>query len=1065
MIATAPEDTSLLTKAVSGLGGNVIYEADELGYLRVSIPSTRVWELATLPQIQLANYVAESQFDVSLQGQTRATSTARRSAEVQPDALPTPSAYTPYGNPFTGVTDVGADQFIHDHPTFDGRGVTIGFTESGDPRNPVLQQALSLDGKPIPKIEDIRNIIGPFDATNWGGYENQRNGWVDMRREVTASRGHIEFDGHFFSVPSDGPYRVGLLDVRKIDFINTRQLHGTAYARPGTYPILWDQASGKVWIDTNQSGTFLDKSPLMDFRTRHDVGILHVIYAHLDLVRGPVPKGVKLRDDYSFVIQTDTKDNFIDIIVPFWDHSQMVTASAVGSRFFGGSMGGIAPGARIVCLYGGGSYASDLEGMIYLARYPVDIISSQFDVWFANDDGHSVYDTIVNRIVTHYGTVILVGAANDGPSLTDTESPANADAVLSVGGYISRHLYLYNFGRDVPHEDYIAGYSSRGPRADGALKPDVLAPTEWLSSGSLYYPGFVETRTFPAPYQIGDGTSQATPTAAGVVALLISAAKQNGTPYSPLQIKRALMSSARFLQRYQAYEQGTGLINVSSAWAALRRAAEPDYLAVDASVRTVSSNDLTMSNRGPGLFEREGWTAGMTSTRTLLVRAIQQSATLNAYDLRWVGNDGTFSSQPAVEVASQPVPLTVRIHPKTAGVHSALLEFYDSHSQNLVATTLLTIVAAEQFGTANHFTITHHGSVEVPGVAHYFFKIPPGVQTFSVGLDVNPSSMHSVVGSETSLFFVHAPDDYIPLGTDPAMILYHGGTYWRESFPSPLAGVWEVDVSPETWPSSATGAHPSPIEFSISGSVFAAERTGAENVSNTFVYQFKNLMAPLHVRPMATSGAVISRTEGQVSRSEPIRAFEINIPIETSEVRAQIDRTSDESADLNVYLFECVRPKQPPEIDLYQGLCNVISNANSLSGNPIASTRFPIRGSFPEVGNPRPGRWVIAVVAAKAPQEPVAFSIEYAIVSRRFGMLESSFDQKGLMSTGASWTQKFVDYRSAAAPTGFSAAIFPEVFADEPFTFVQARNQPLGSSNVVDRAFFPVWSGMDILGR
>ena len=65
-----------------------------------------------------------------------------------------------------------------------------------------------------------------------------------------------------------------------------------------------------------------------------------------------------------------------------------------------------------------------------------------------------------------------------------------------------------------------------------------------------------------------NGTSMAAPQATGVGALLMSAAKQANVQRQPAQIRQALFSSARYLDssRFQAYDQGLGLINVEAAW-------------------------------------------------------------------------------------------------------------------------------------------------------------------------------------------------------------------------------------------------------------------------------------------------------------------------------------------------------------------------------------------------------------------------------------------------------------------------------------------------------------------
>ena len=74
----------------------------------------------------------------------------------------------------------------------------------------------------------------------------------------------------------------------------------------------------------------------------------------------------------------------------------------------------------------------------------------------------------------------------------------------------------------------------------------------------------------PPGYEMIQGTSMASPMSAGAGALLISAALQNGFTPTPAQLQKALFSGARYLNGYQAYEQGNGLTQVGPAWDVLK---------------------------------------------------------------------------------------------------------------------------------------------------------------------------------------------------------------------------------------------------------------------------------------------------------------------------------------------------------------------------------------------------------------------------------------------------------------------------------------------------------------
>jgi minor extracellular serine protease Vpr len=87
--------------------------------------------------------------------------------------------------------------------------------------------------------------------------------------------------------------------------------------------------------------------------------------------------------------------------------------------------------------------------------------------------------------------------------------------------------------------DALSSFSSRGPSALGALKPDVSAP------GDPVYSGAIKTAnnsgvSDPSGFAAVSGTSQAAPHVAGSAALLL----QLNPSWTPAQIKSALTSSA-----------------------------------------------------------------------------------------------------------------------------------------------------------------------------------------------------------------------------------------------------------------------------------------------------------------------------------------------------------------------------------------------------------------------------------------------------------------------------------------------------------------------------------------
>ncbi len=187
--------------------------------------------------------------------------------------------------------------------------------------------------------------------------------------------------------------------------------------------------------------------------------------------------------------------------------------------------------------------------------------------------GQSPLCQAVNQLVAS-GVVVVVSAGNYGARATSSTSvntsailgsitePAHAEECVAVG---STH-------RDAPHAFGVTWTSGKGPTLDGRMKPDVVAPGEWITSAAS---GEVYTRAGLDVGQADDadgngtatshgyaelsGTSMAAPHVSGVIAAFLSARPE--FIGRPRQIKRLLTDSATDLGR-ERYAQGAGLVDL-----------------------------------------------------------------------------------------------------------------------------------------------------------------------------------------------------------------------------------------------------------------------------------------------------------------------------------------------------------------------------------------------------------------------------------------------------------------------------------------------------------------------
>lgn len=237
------------------------------------------------------------------------------------------------------------------------------------------------------------------------------------------------------------------------------------------------------------------------------------------------------------------------------------------------------------------------------------------------DSDAQAYDALVRDVGAagkNRQMVVVFAAGNGGPGLNTIESPGSAKNVFTVGASENvRSMTPANGGNDVSGNDGcgttdsdadnandIASFSSRGPCADGRMKPDIVAPgthitggapqaspppapsgtgqglSSFTSLGICALPGSGAAGNannfFPLGQQFfteSSGTSHSTPAVSGACALLrqyfINA---SNTPPSPAMTKAYLMNSARYMTGAFANDtlwspaQGMGEMNLGTAF-------------------------------------------------------------------------------------------------------------------------------------------------------------------------------------------------------------------------------------------------------------------------------------------------------------------------------------------------------------------------------------------------------------------------------------------------------------------------------------------------------------------
>lgn len=146
------------------------------------------------------------------------------------------------------------------------------------------------------------------------------------------------------------------------------------------------------------------------------------------------------------------------------------------------------------------------------------------------------------------GVIVVASAGNSGDTYFAVGSPGSSDSALSVAATsIDENLPTSEGSAD----DLLAGFSSRGPRHDGLLKPDLAAPGVAIRSAQAGT-GFGSVTL--------SGTSMAAPHVAGIMALL----RQLRPDWSAADLKALVMNTAAPLVRTTVAYTGTRQLPVQT---------------------------------------------------------------------------------------------------------------------------------------------------------------------------------------------------------------------------------------------------------------------------------------------------------------------------------------------------------------------------------------------------------------------------------------------------------------------------------------------------------------------
>ncbi|GAA4801221.1 S8 family serine peptidase [Streptomyces ziwulingensis] len=911
MIATAPGATEQVAKELDAVKGGAVGRAyDKLGYVRATVPTGKADAVIASAAKLSSVHGIDLRDEIELDDPTPAADTARgasRSASKGTSAkasaaYPAPNRKTPAKNPYNPSFETGAVDFVRKNPKADGRGVTIGILDSGvDLAHPALRRTTTGERKIVDWVTATDPIVDG-DAT-----------WRPMTTSVAGPA--FTYGGQSWTAPA-GSYQASV-------FREAVTAGGDAAGdanRDGdttdSWGVLYDKAAGTVRVDLNNNLDFRDDTPMKPYKDGFQIGYFGTDDPTTDVAERQ-PFVVEIRKDvpmdpYGGDWIGRTAD-FVNIGVIESEHGTHVAGITAANGLFGGQMDGAAPGAHLVssraCTWSGGCTNVALtEGMIDLVvNRGVDIVNMSIGGLPPLNDGNNARAELYTRLIDTYGVQLVISAGNDGPGANTVGDPGLADKVISVGASIAKETWAANYGSAVTKKYAMMPFSSRGPREDGGFTPTLTAPGAAINSIQTWLPGAPVAEagySLPAGYGMLQGTSMASPQAAGASALLLSAAEQQRIDLTPATLRTALTSTAHHIEDTQAYEEGAGLIDVVDAWKVIRRGATAHEYTVKAPVDTAIDDALKTPGFGTGLYDREGGLkAGQKKTYDVTLTRTTGADRAIRHELAFADNAGsTFrivGSDTVNLPLNRPVTVKVRAAPRSAGLKSAILEVDDPRTAGTDKQVMTTVVVSAPL----KYTYAAKDSVQRNSSRSYFVTVPEGAKSLEVAI----GGLKGL--SQTRFIAIHPYG--VPMDETSTPYCYNNyldGNGCRpdlRAYADPQPGVWEIEV--ESRRTSPLLDNPYKLDVAVLGADFDPEvvtvpeaKAGTPvTASWTVTNRFAAIDGKLVGGPLGSSkSARPSIGEGEAQTST------VEVPAGAESLDVSIGNVSDAAADLDLSVYD-----------------------------------------------------------------------------------------------------------------------------------------------------------------
>ncbi|HUL70390.1 MAG TPA: S8 family serine peptidase [Gemmatimonadales bacterium] len=687
----------------------------------------------------------------------------------EPQRKPAPAEA--YAEELMPLGSTGVTGFLRRHPTYDGRGVLIAILDGGiDPGIPGLRTTSTGDRK----VLELRDFSGegkiPLEA-------------VVPRGDSVQVVGHwLRGFGRVRALNSHGPYYAGALSELALGKPPASDVNGNG-ASTDTLPILVTRASDGWVLMTDIEGD----ASLSNDRPVHDFAVAKEYFGwHAPGRVAPLDFAVNFADSAG--------TPRLDLLFDGYSHGSHVAGIAAGNDLYGiKGFDGVAPGAQIIGLkigrdvYGGiSSTGAIIKALDYAIRFasarrlPL-VVNLSFGLGNAPGVVARIDEMVDSVLAEHPDVVMCVSAGNDGPGHGSLSSPGSATRVITVGATLAGGFRP----PDDVNVDPLMYFSARG---GSMAKPDIVAPGAAYSTVPRYNAGI----------EIEQGTSMASPHAAGLAALLLSGLNQTKRTATARQIRQALMVTARPASQLGFLDEGTGLPDVGAAF----RWLETERPLPEVQVRALDQG-TTAAYRPAGLRG-----PGDTTQVFQLIRPRGDTGTIT---FRLKNGAPWLVAPSAVQVNQTLATVTLQYRPdllKAPGIYSAVVSGWTTDT-----------LAGPAFRLVNTVVVPYPPEARIGPISRRLSLGEDARLSFSTETDRPFDLVVRTTPAQQALGFLHEPGGQPALGADQ---ITAGG-----EAPSATLAVDAEDVRPGVYEAVAVnwGAQAGNVSLQVTTSPVAIRTT------------------------------------------------------------------------------------------------------------------------------------------------------------------------------------------------------------------------------------------------